>query len=185
MKKLLPIVLLFTVLNAFAQPNFAVLRKHNQTIKIYFPTSYIVFQLSNKQWVEGRIKAIKDDSLIINQMALRNVINYLGLFAIDTVRLGIFKVSVNEIYALPKENESFGFIRNGSLLQIAGAGYLALNTINGIGKSEPFFSANNSPRLAAGVGLFALGTLLHLTYNNTYILGKKYMFYTSNNISVK
>lgn len=172
-------------ISTFAQPNFAVLRKHNKTIKTYFPTSYIVFQLSNKQWIEGRIKTIKDDSLFINQMALRNVINYLGLFAIDTVRLGIFKVSVNEIYALPKEKESFSFIRNGSIFQIGSLGYLGLNTINGLGKDEPFFSANNAPRLVSAVGVFALGTVLHLTYNNTYVLGKKYRLYTSNNISVK
>lgn len=172
-------------INTFSQPNFAVLRKHNKTIKTYFPTNYIVFQLSNKQWIEGRIKTIKDDSLFINQMALRNGINYLGLFVIDTVRLGIFKVSVNEIYALPKENESFSFIRNGSIFQIGSLGYLGLNTINGFGKDEPFFSANNVPRLGSALGVFALGMALHLTYNNTYVLGKKYQLYTSNNISVK
>ncbi len=172
-------------INIFAQPNFAVLRKHNQTIKTYFPTSYIVFQLSNKQWIEGRIKTIKDDSLFINQMALRNVINYLGLFAIDTVRLGIFKVSVNEIYALPKEKESFSFIRNGSLFQIGAIGYMGLNIINGLGKNEPVFEGDNLTSLGVAAGVFALGTVLHSTYNDTYILGKKYRLYTSNNISVK
>lgn len=172
-------------LATFAQPGFVVLRKHNQTIKTYFPTSYIIFQLSNKQWIEGRIKTIKDDSIYLNQMALRHVINYLGLFAIDTVRLGIFKVSVNEIYALPKEKESFGFIKNGSLLQIGAIGYTGLNIINGLGKSEPVFEGDNLTNLGVAAGVFALGTLLHSTYHSTYILGKKYMLYTSYNISAK
>ena len=70
-------------------------------------------------------------------------------------------------------------------MQAVGAGYIALNIINGIGKSEPIFEGQNGTNLAIATGVFAIGQLLHLTYKNTYILGKKYMLYTSNNISVK
>lgn len=174
-----------TSITAFAQPSFVVLRKHNQTIKTYFTASYIVFQLSNKQWIEGRIRKIKEDSLFIDQMAIRQVGNYFGLPTVDTLKLGLFKVHVNEIYAVPKEDKSISIISNGVVLRAAGAGYIALNIINGIGKGEPIFKGQNGTNLGIATGVFAVGQLLHLTYKNTYILGKKYMLYTSNNISIK
>ena len=178
-------MLICTSITTLAQPSFIILRKHNQTIKTYFTASYIVLQLSNKQWIEGRIKKIKEDSLFIDQMAIRQVANYFGLPTVDTLRLGLFKVHVNEIYALPKQDKSINILSNGVVLQAIGAGYIALNIINGIGKSEPIFEGQNGTNLAIATGVFAIGQLLHLSYKNTYILGKKYMLYTSNNISVK
>ena len=178
-------MLLSTYITASAQPSFVVLRKHNQTIKTYFTTSYIVLQLSNKQWIEGRIKRIKEDSLFIDQMAIRQVANYFGLPTIDTVRLGLFKIHVTEIYALPKAGKGMQILSNGVIFQAAGAGYIGLNIINGIGKNEPIFKGQNGTNLGIAATFFAVGQLLHLTYKDTYILGKKYMLYTSNNILVK
>ena len=185
MKTILLLFFLSVIFITHAQPNFVVLRKHNQTIKTYFPTSYFVFQLSNKQWLEGRIKMIRDDSIFVNLMAIRQVANYFGLPTVDTVRLGLFKVHVNEIYALPKDDKHSGILANGVIFQAAGAGYIGLNIINGIGKSEPIFSAQNASNLSIAAGVFAIGTLLHKTYKDTYILGKKYRLYSSENIMVQ
>lgn len=185
MKKLVLLTCIVISITAFGQPSFVVLRKHNQTIKTYFTASYIVLQLSNKQWIQGRIRKVKEDSLFIDQMVIRQVGNYFGLPSIDTVRLGLFKIPVHEIYALPKQANGINIISNGVLLQAAGAGYIALNIINGIGKSEPIFKGQNGTNLGIAAGVFSVGELLHLTYKDTYILGKKYMLYTSNNILVK
>lgn len=185
MKKLILLVFIGTSITAFGQPNYIVLRKHNQTIKTYFTASYIVMQLSNKQWIQGRIRKIKEDSLFIDQMAIRQVSNYFGLPSIDTVRLGLFKIPVYEIYALLKQDKSINIISNGVVLQAAGAGYIVLNSINGIGKGEPIFEGQNGINIGIAAGIFAVGQLLHLTYKDTYILGKKYMLYTSNNIFIK
>jgi hypothetical protein len=62
------------------------------------------------------------------------------------------------------------------------AGYMGLNIINGIGKNEPLFSSENGNRLGIAAGLFAIGTLLHRTHKNTYILGKKYQLFSSNHV---
>jgi hypothetical protein len=159
-----------------------VLRKHYQTIQTYFPTSYIQLQLTNKQWVEGRIRQIKGDSLFINLMAIRQVANFYGLPTIDTLRYGLFKIHINEIYALPKKGTGLDFLTNGTLLQIGSAGYIGLNVINGIGKNEPIFSTDNGTRLGIAAGIFAVGTLLHRTHKDTYILGKKYKLFSSNHI---
>ena len=35
---------------------------------------------------------IRDDSIFLNQMAIRQVANYFGLPTVDTIRLGLFKV---------------------------------------------------------------------------------------------
>lgn len=177
-------LLLFTsiFIQANAQQGFVVLRKRNQTIQTFFPTSYIRLQLSNKQWIEGRIKRIKEDSLFIDQMAIRQVANYFGLPTIDTVRFGLFKIHLNEIYALPKTSDGLAFLTNGTLLQIGSAGYIGLNVINGIGKNEPIFSTDNGTRLGIAAGIFAIGTLLHRTHKDTYILGKKYQLFSSNHV---
>jgi len=182
MRQLFLLLFITTYLQVNAQQGFVILRKHNQTIKTYFPTSYIRFQLSNKQWIEGRIKRIKEDSLFIDQMAIRQVANYFGLPTIDTVRFGLFKIHLNEIYALPKTADGLAFLTNGTLLQIGSAGYIGLNVINGIGKNEPVFSVENSTRLGIAAGIFALGTLLHRAHKDIYILGKKYQLYSSNHI---
>jgi len=181
--RLLYLLLLITIgFQLHAQQGFVVLRKRNQTIQTFFPTSYIRLQLSNKQWIEGRIKRIKEDSLFIDQMAIRQVANYFGLPTIDTVRFGLFKIHLNEIYALPKTSDGWAFITNGTLLQIGSAGYMGLNIINGIGKNEPVFSTDNTPRLSTAAGLFLLGTLLRRTHKDTYILGKKYQLFSSNHV---
>lgn len=177
-------LLLFTAIyfQANAQQGFVVLRKRNQTIQTFFPTSYIRLQLSNKQWIEGRIKRIKEDSLFIDQMAIRQVANYFGLPTVDTVRFGLFKIHLKEIYALPKTSDGLAFLTNGTLLQIGSAGYMGLNIINGIGKNEPIFSTDNGSRLGIAAGIFAIGTLLHRAHKDTYILGKKYQLFSSNHV---
>ncbi len=182
MKILLLIVCIGVTTTVFSQQGFVVLRKHYQTIQTYFPTSYIKLQLSNKQWLEGTIRQIKGDSLFINLMAIRQVANFYGLPTIDTVRFGLFKIHINEIYALPKKGTGMDFLTNGTLLQIGSAGYMGLNIINGIGKNEPIFSSENATSLGIAAGLFALGTLLHSNYKDTYILGKKYQLQSSNHI---
>jgi hypothetical protein len=182
MRLLLLLLFAAIFIEANAQQGFVVLRKRNQTIQTFFPTSYIRLQLSDYQWIEGRIKLIKGDSLIINQMAIRQVVNYFGLPTVDTVRLGLFKIHLNEIYALPKTSDGLSFLTNGTLLQIGSAGYMGLNIINGIGKNEPIFSTENSTSLGIAAGIFALGTLLHRTHKDTYILGKKYQLFSSNRI---
>lgn len=177
-------LILFTAIyiQANAQQGFVVLRKRNQTIQTFFPTSYIRLQLSNYQWIEGRIKLIKGDSLFIDQMAIQQVANYFGLPTVDTVRFGLFKIHLNEIYALPKTSEGLGFLTNGTLLQIGSAGYMGLNVVNGIGKNEPIFSTDNGTRLGIAAGIFAIGTLLHRAHKDTYILGKKYQLFSSNHV---
>ena len=128
---------------------------------------------------------IRDDSIFLNQMAIRQVANYFGLPTVDTIRLGLFKVHLNEIYALPKDDKRSGILANGVMFQIAGAGYAGLNIINGIGKSEPIFYGQNLINLGIAAGVFAVGTMLHATYKDTYILGKKYRLYSSENIVVQ
>ncbi|MDI9366345.1 MAG: hypothetical protein QM541_15415 [Flavobacterium sp.] len=178
------LLLLFTTIyiQTNAQQGFVVLRKRNQTIQTFFPTSYIRLQLSNMQWIEGRIKLIKEDSLFIDLMAIRQVANYFGLPTVDTLRFGMFKIHLNEIYALPKTYDRLAFITNGTVLQIGSAGYMGLNIINGIGKNDPIFSTNNGTRLGIAAGIFAIGTLLHRTHKDTYILGKKYQLFSSNHV---
>lgn len=92
----------------------------------------------------------------------------------DTAWLYRLTIAYKDIYALPKEKQSFGFIRNGALLQFGSAGYATLNVINTLADKQPLFDAQNSRRLGIAAGVFAIGELLHLTNKPYAVIGKKY-----------
>lgn len=78
MKNALLFILLCCVMDASAQGDFLLLRKNEQVIQSYVKGSYFTCQLATKQWVEGRIRMIKDDSVFMEQMNVQQVANFWG-----------------------------------------------------------------------------------------------------------
>ncbi|WP_153797595.1 hypothetical protein [Foetidibacter luteolus] len=172
-----PLLLSFFILlfsTVYAQEDFVILKKKNKTIKNYMSGSYIEFQLNNYQWMGGYIKAIRNDSLLIQMMAVRKLGTIWGNYVEDTSWMNVFPVHINEIIAVPKQSQSAEIFTNGTLLQVGSAGYMALNIINGLSKNEEVFSGNNLRNLGIAAGVFGIGTLLHLTHPSVWKLGKKY-----------
>jgi hypothetical protein len=157
-----------------AQSDFIILKKRSRVLETWFSGQYIQLQLNNRQWVSAQIKKIQDDSLYLRPFATRVLANRWGMPYVDTTYYGYMPVSVKNIRALPKMEESFAYVKNGLLLQLGGGGYLVLNIINTLSNNEPVFGNDNLPKVSIGAAVFAAGTLLSLTRKSTYLIGKKY-----------
>ena len=69
------------------------------------------------------------------------------------------------------------WIKDGSILRVAGGGYILLNVINGIIKNTLLFP-NTGLIVAASV--FLVGEILHYTYTPILKLGKKHYLQSIN-----
>ncbi|HRI19566.1 MAG TPA: hypothetical protein PLA68_01375 [Panacibacter sp.] len=150
-----------------------VLKKRNKTEQRFFGGSFISIQLKNKQWVNGYLTKIKNDTLQLLPIVEKPAVNFLGMAVTDTILLSTMKIPLQNIYAVPKE-EAFTYIKNGSLLQILSGGYLLLNMINTASSKDPVFGKDNIGNIAIAAGIFSVGTVMHLTHKSTHVLGKKY-----------
>lgn len=178
MKQLLTFLLVFLLAaNARSQSDILVLKQRNKTIQTWIPGSIIDFQFSSRQWIQGIIKTVRNDSIIIEQIVIRQIPNQFGFPTIDTAKLGIMKLHVKEIYGMPKKDYA-GIITNGALFKLGSGAYIFLNIVNSLIKSDPVFSAVNAKRLGIAGGVFLLGTILGLSHQSYIVLGKRYTMQT-------
>ncbi len=179
MKKLLtPILFIFISQIAFSQSDLLVLKQRNQIIQTWVPGSFIDFQFSSKQWIQGIIKTVRNDSILMEIIILHQVPTQLGFLKIDTARMGPLKLHVKEIYGMPKRQFSSGIISNGALFQLGSGAYIFLNVFNSLIHKEPVFSAKNSTGLGIAAGIFVLGKILASTHKTYITLGGKYKMET-------
>jgi hypothetical protein len=173
--KLLLTTLCFLVLytHASAQGDLLVLKQRDQTIQTWMTGSVISFQYSSKQWIQGIIKKIYKDSLLIEQINVIQVANQFGFASIDTAKMGLMRLQVKEIYGMPKKDYA-GIITNGALLKLGSAAYMFLNITNTLIHKEALFDAANGTRLGIAGGVFLLGTILGASHKTYITLGKKY-----------
>jgi hypothetical protein len=163
----------FAAQQSFSQSDLLVLKDRNETIQTWVPGSIINFQFSNKQWLQGIIKTVRNDSIIMEQIAIRTVPNQFGFPTVDTAKFGLMKFHVKEIYGMPKKDRS-GIFTNGALLKLGSAAYIFVNIFNSLIHKEPVFSAQNATRLGIAAGVFLLGVLLGSMHKTYITLGKRY-----------
>jgi hypothetical protein len=177
-KLLLTTLLAFLITGySYSQSDILVLKQRSRTIQTWIPGSIIDFQFSSRQWIQGIIKTIRNDSIIMEQIVIRQIPNQFGFPTIDTAKLGIMKLHVKEIYGMPKKDYA-GIITNGALFKLGSGAYIFLNIVNSLIKSDPLFSAVNAKRLGIAGGVFLLGTVLGLSHQNYIVLGKRYTMQT-------
>ncbi len=179
MKSLL--ILLFLILTtgaAFSQNDLLVLKQRNQSIQSWVPGSVITFQYSSKQWIQGIIKAIRNDSILIEQITLERVANQFGFLSIDTAKLGLMKLHVKEIYGMPKRSSGGSIFTNGALFMLGSAAYIFVNIFNTLIHKDALFDSQNSVRLGTAAGVFLVGVLLQSGHSDYVVLGKKYTMET-------
>jgi len=179
MRKLLTLFL-FTIIsiNSFSQSDLLVLKQKNQVIQTWVTGSSIDFQFSSKQWIQGIIKTIRNDSILIEQFALHKVPTETGFLRIDTAKMGLMKLHVNEIYGMPRRQFGSGIISNGGLFQLGAGAYIFLNVFNSLIHNEPVFSSQNLTGLGIAAGVFLIGVMLQSTHKTYITLGKKYTMAT-------
>ena len=169
--KLIFILLLFSKLSS-AQ-DFIVLKKKSKVIQTWFSGQHIYVQLNNGSWINALINKIQFDTLYLQPFATPIFLNRFGMPVIDTVFYGTMKVSEKSLHAFPK-HETAPYVKNGSLLQLGGGGYLLLNLINTLSNNEPVFGNKNISKIGLAAAVLAIGTIIHKTHKSNYIIGKKY-----------
>ena len=163
---------------AFSQSDLLVLKQRNQTIQTWVTGSFITFQFSSKQWIQGQIKTIRNDSILLEQLSIQQVPNHFGFPTLDTTRLGLLKLHVKEIYGMPTRNFSTGIISNGILFQLGSGAYIFLNVFNSLIHKEQLFSAQNLRGLGISGLVFAVGSLLRAGHKTYILIGNKYRMET-------
>ena len=186
MKYALTLIVVFCCLQSFAQGDFILLRKDNVVIQSYFKDSYLKCQLNNGQWIEGRIKQIKADSLFLEQIQVRQVASIFGTPMLDTLRYGLAKFSIKDIHTLPKKEHGIAMVNNGSLFKVGAGGYIVLNIINGLTQPNQSVTSNqNLLNLGIAAGVFMFGEILHWTHRDYITIGKKYQLYSTATVPSK
>ncbi len=156
------------------QSDLLVLKKRDLTIETFFAGGYITFKLDNYQWVEGRIKFIRHDSIAIDQMKLKLFVNMWGMVVQDTLKYGALKYSIHEIVAMPVKAQKLGIIKGGGLFIAGGGGYIGLNILNSVINNDNFFTSQNLTRVGIAGLVFLFGKILQWTHPSEVKLGKKY-----------
>ena len=151
-----------------------VLKEKGRTIQSWIEKDCITFRFSNTQWIEGKIKTILKDSLLINMYRAQQSPTMFGGFRVDTTWLGFLKISINEISGMPQSRYKSGMFTNGVLFRLGSGAYMFLNIANSIIKGLPLLDAGNSTRLLVAAGFYGLGTLQKQKHKAFLPIGKKY-----------
>ena len=154
--------------------NTLVLKEKGRTIQSWIEKDCITFRFSNTQWIEGKIKTVFKDSLLINMYRAQQSPTMFGGFRVDTTWLGFLKISINEISGMPQSQYSSGLFTNGALFRLGSGAYMFLNIANSLLKGMPLLDAANSTRLLVAAGFYGIGTLQKQKHKAYLPIGKKY-----------
>ena len=168
-------------ISVVAQADILLLQKNDQTIKTWVKGSYISFQFSSYQWINGIIKMIRNDSISVRQMEIRTIPDRFGFPTIDTAWFGTIKLHINEIRAVPKKAKWGEFIVNGSLLKLGSLAYIFLNLVNGFILNQSNSTGANVTNIGIAGGVFIVGTIIKATHKKYIQMGKKYSMKTISN----
>lgn len=178
---LLSICLLLFGGTAFSQQaDFIVLKKkNNRTLKTYYAGSFISAVTYGGFQINGWIKDIRNDSIIIRQEELRQFQQEFGM-VLDTLVYTI----VIDYREIKQWNYTRGYTWGGrkgfvqvavpKILMIGGTGFIVLELVNTAYRKESLNEGNklSSLAIAGGVALAGLGT--EALQNRNKKVGKKY-----------
>lgn len=160
---------------AKAQPSdLLVLKKHDRTIKSFFPGDDLFFYTSSHNY-NGFIRYIAHDSIYLVQYDIRQVYTGIGVYILDTVAAYNFAVNYKEITGIGKNQKNhFDWSASGGAL--FGGGILL--TAAGLGTwvfTKPNTQYYASPYLVGSAALLAgIGYLMVKAKSKGMVLGKKY-----------
>jgi len=182
MKKLLLLVLLFplSVVVYSQASDFIILKKrNNRTIKTYYPGAFISAVTINGFNINGFIKVIRNDSIILQQQETRLMGTEFGS-AVDTLKytLGINYREIEQFNYTSKyvwgHRKGFAVITLPKLMIVGGIGYLALELVNTAYRGESINDHNKLPTLAISAGVALAGFVWQETQKQSNKAGGKY-----------
>ena len=170
---LLIICTLFGV--AHGQNDLLLLRKHNKTIRQFYPDMNIDFYVDGKQLISGQIASIKNDSLYLNQFDVRRGFTEWGSFYYDTITTYHLAFAFKDVIGFPSMARSSS-VSLPTLMMVGATGFAALNVINSVTQKEKLGGEKNLQRLGTAAGVFAVGYIWKKikTKASYWEIGKKY-----------
>ena len=155
--------------------NFLLLKKREKTISKYFTGSTIRFFTIEGMPVEGIIERVTSDSIFLINHNIRRMQRADGAVIFDTA--GSYKLlfSIGNIGSFPVgKQKGKNIITDGTLMKIAGGGYLVLNIFNTTRQGDPPFGEDNLPNVLIASGMVVTGYLLGKAWPKRFNIGKKY-----------
>lgn len=170
MKQVLFLIILFTATKSFSQvSDFILLKNRDRTMATWFTGTDIRFTDKSGAYIEGKITAIKNDSIFLKQYIIRQLPTQLGVYILDTTYY-YYQNNYNQIKAIGKSGRHFDWAGSGAVLM---GGGILLTVASGV----VYLADNNkfSPELlVAAVGLTGVGYLLSKQTGKGMVIGKKY-----------
>jgi hypothetical protein len=173
----LPLFLLLDYACAKAQQvdsDWLVLKKNGKTVKTYMPGARIEFLTTNKTPVSGVVYKLRNDTLYLIQFDIRMMPTQTGGIINDTLTQKTYPYLVKYIGYIPKQKESFRYVKNGTIFMIGGGAYAGLHLINAAILSEPV----DWKVVGIAGGVFAFGFLLRMLHKDEITIGNKYTLET-------
>ena len=170
MKQVPFIISFFISIQSFAQSSdFILFKNRDRTMATWFTGTEIKFTDKSGAYIEGKITAIKNDSLFIKQYIIRQIPAQLGFYVLDTTYY-YYQNNYNQVKSIGKSGRHFDWAASGGVLM---GGGILLTVASGV-----VFLADNkkfSPELLiAVVGLTGVGYLLSRQSGKGMVIGKKY-----------
>ncbi|MEO7309451.1 MAG: hypothetical protein ABIX01_03565 [Chitinophagaceae bacterium] len=156
-----------------AQNDLLLLRKHNKTVRQFYPGISIQFFTENMQLVNGFITRISHDSLFMNQYDTRTMYTGWGSAVVDTISTYHIAWSYKDIVGFPAK-QKFTSATIPSILMIGSAGYAGLNIVNAGLLNQSLTGTENLGKLGIAAGVFGVGYLLKKSKKDYLPIGKKY-----------
>lgn len=163
MKPLLLLLALAVFQSSFAQSldYISVRKKNGRVLKNFYAGSNILLQTTDGSYLEGPVNAVRNDSLFVMLYDIRRFPTIWGTYTIDTIASTVGGIRAEEIKRIYIHKRK-GFLQSRvpPLLMMGGAGYMALNLLNGSLYSQSITDKKNVRRLGTAAGAFGLGFLL-------------------------
>ena len=170
MRLFLLFILFLTTTAAHAQPSdFIILKKKNKTIHSYYAGTQIEFVTTNGVYKDAVITKIANDTIYLQEFAVRQVQTALGFYITDTAGSYRYAYNYHQVGSIGKPQK--GFNLHGSGAALFGGGTL-LTLAGGV----VYLADRNkfSPALLiASAGLAGIGYLLMKSGSKGMVIGKK------------
>ncbi|MCU0388600.1 MAG: hypothetical protein MUE71_08345 [Chitinophagaceae bacterium] len=133
------------------------------------------FFTTEKMPVSGIVERISTDSIFLSQYNIRRIQTQNGGILYDTMGKFNLQFSIANIGSFPAgRQKGKNIITEGTLLLLAGSGYLVLNIFNTTRQGDPPFGEENLPNVLIGAGIAATGFILKKAWPKKLYIGKKY-----------
>lgn len=182
MKKLLTVyIFLFLFVTGFSQASdYIIIKKHNsRTLKTYSPGGFLSAETYDGFLINGYIKAIQNDSIILLQQDTRLMATEFGT-KVDT-----FAYTMGINYRLIKKfnfgsseirfkKHGFSAVTIPRLMMIGGIGFIGLELINTAYRREPLNDSKKLSSLGIAAGVTGAGWLYTFISQKRNKVGGKY-----------